>query len=146
MPPLPPYGMKVWPDGTPAAVEERKSKRRPLVVGRSRRLKSETPEVLGKSFLRGYAPAAKRPRLPPEYREESQQQIVQFVRPCGLQSRARFVFDRDPGGSKAAEEQVSKAALQFAALRARIRAKEAAGARVMHPPCAGAEGGCGDRP
>ena len=131
-PPLPPYGVKVWPDGT--KVEDvtagRKQPRR-----RATRTAARTPSctgggnrdstVLGENFLAGFQPsAAKRSRRPSEI-AAADAQIVQFVQPSGTTRRARFIFDRDPG-SPAREEVVSKAALQFAALRARIRAKEAA--------------------
>ena len=131
-PPLPPYGVKVWPDGT--KVEDVTAGRKQL-RRRATRTAARTPScagggdrdstVLGENFLAGFQPnAAKRSRRPSEI-AAADAQIVQIVQPSGTTRRARFIFDRDPG-SPAREEGVSKAALQFAALRARIRAKEAA--------------------
>ena len=139
IPPLPPYGNKAWPDGTPAADAGRrkarklKGKQAESSGSKEARSRSLVP-VLGKHFLEGFtAGSAEKRRRPPEPASSSELQIVQFVQPSGTIRRARFLFDRDPG-NPAREEVPSKAALQFAALRARIRAKEAANQASQEQP------------
>ena len=104
--------------------------------------------MFGLQFLKGFAPV-KRP-LDAEVSQEpagkirqvecesvplqaSQQAVVQFVRPSAVQSRSRFGSDRTPGTNRAAEGKVSEAGMRFAALRARVQAKEAAN-KATQPP------------
>ena len=139
VPPLPPYGSKAWPDGTPAADagrrKARKIKDKQAASSSSTEVRSRSlVPVLGKHFLEGFtAGSADKRRRPPEPASDAELQIVQFAQPSGTVRRARFLFGRDPG-NPAREEVPSKAVLQFAALRARIRAKEAANQASQEQP------------
>ena len=117
-PPLPPYRLKVWPDGTaivPGTLRSRRS--RPAGGKPARSLPAQAPRPQAAGQPGQAARGSKRPAV----------------------ARDLFAASEPPRGAgtgASGVEQVSPAAARLAALRARIRAKEAAnlaGASSLQP-------------
>ena len=107
-PPLPPYRLKVWPDGTSIVPGSLRSRRaRPAGGGKpARSLPAQAPRPQAAGLSGQASRGSKRPAA-------ARDLFAAFEPPRGA-------------GTGPGVEQVSPAAARLAALRARIRAKEAA--------------------